>query len=368
VLQPAEAATTARLDRDRREYRAALASTVARELGPDLRDARIAATVTERPRHLFSAYRTSRERGGSGAELLDAARILVQVPDGPPGDCYAVLGLVHGRWRPVPGRFKDHIAVPKFNLYQSLHTTVLGPGGEPVDVLIRTESMHRVAEHGVAAHLQAADRPGAFGASTGRDMEWLRRMLAWQREIGDAGEFIRTLRDDLGHGREVLIFTADGEAVPLPAGSTPIDLAYALGGSVGHRTIGARVNGRLVRLSSTLADGDSVEILTSESENPGPSGDWLSSVRTPNAAVRIQQWFAEQSRDVVIERGRHALEVAFAAAGGPALDVAVEDGSLLVTTLELGHRQLDDLYAAVGERCVAPEHVVARSAAHAPPS
>jgi GTP pyrophosphokinase len=368
VLQPAETAAAARLDHDRRPARAALACTVERELAPDLRDARIAATVTERPRHLYSAYRTSRERGGSGAELLDAARILVQVPDGPPGDCYAVLGLVHGRWRPVPGRFKDHIAVPKFNLYQSLHTTVLGPGGEPVDVLIRTESMHRVAEHGVAAHLQAADRPGAFGASTGRDMEWLRRLLAWQREIGDAGEFIRTLRDDLGHGREVLIFAADGEAVPLPAGSTPIDLAYALGGSVGHRTIGARVNGRLVRLSSTVADGDSVEILTSESENPGPSRDWLSSVRTPNAAVRIQQWFAEQSRDVVIERGRHALEVAFAAAGGPALDVAVEDGSLLVTTLELGHRQLDDLYAAVGERCVAPEHVVARSAAHAPPA
>jgi GTP pyrophosphokinase len=367
VLQPAEAAAAARLDRDRRKHRAQLAATVAAELAPDLRVARIPAQVTERPRHLYSAYRTSRERGGSGAELLDAARVLVLVPDGAPGDCYAALGLVHGRWRPVPGRFRDYIAVPKFNLYQSLHTTVLGPGGEPVDVLIRTESMHRVAEHGVAAHLQAADRPGAFGAG-GRDIEWLRRLLAWQSEVADAGEFIRTLRDDLGGGREVLVFTAGGDAVPLPAGATPVDLAYALGGSIGHRTIGARVNGGLVRLSSKLVEGDSVEILTSESENPGPSRDWLASVRTPNAAVRIQQWFAEQSRDVVIERGRHALEVAFAAAGGVSLDAAVEDGSLLVTTLELGHRHLEDLYAAVADRRVAAEHVVARSAAHAPPA
>jgi len=368
VLQPAEAAVAAEVDAARRERRAAIAAAVATELGPDLREARIAATVTERPRHLFSAYRTSRERGGSGAELLDSTRILILVPDGQSADCYATLGLVHGRWRPVPGRFKDHIAVPKFNLYQSLHTTVLGPGGEPVDMLIRTESMHRIAEHGVAAHLQAATGPDAFRASGGRDMDWLRRLLAWQREVADAGEFIRTLRDDLGDGREVLVFTTDGAALPLPVGSTPVDLAYALGGSVGHRCIGARVNGGLVRLSSTLDDGDGVEILTSESENPGPSQDWLSTVRTPNAAVRIQQWFAEQSRDVVIERGRHALEVAFTAAGGVSLEAAVEDGSLLVTTLELGHRQLEDLYSAVAERRVEAEHVVARAAAHAPPA
>jgi GTP diphosphokinase / guanosine-3',5'-bis(diphosphate) 3'-diphosphatase len=368
VLQPEEAAVAAAVDDARRQHRADLAATVADELGPDLRTARIAATVTERPRHLYSAYRTTKERGGSGVELLDAARILVLVPDGAPADCYAALGLVHGRWRPVPGRFKDHIAVPKFNLYQSLHTTVLGPGGEPVDVLIRTESMHRIAEHGVAAHLQAASGPDAFRASGGRDMDWLRRLLAWQREIADAGEFIRTLRDDLGDGREVLVFTSAGQSLTLPVGSTPVDLAYALEGSVGHRCIGARVNGRLVRLSSTLDDGDGVEILTSESENPGPSRDWLSTVRTPNAAVRIQQWFAEQSRDVVIERGRHALEVAFTAAGGVSLETAVEDGSLLVTTLELGHRQLDDLYAAVAERRADADHVVTRAAVHAPPA
>jgi GTP pyrophosphokinase len=293
---------------------------------------------------------------------------------GDAGDCYAALGLVHGRWRPVPGRFKDHIALPKFNMYRSLHTTVIGPGGEPLDVLIRTEAMHRVAEYGIAAHLREAAAPGAMltnlrNRGGTRDLEWLRRLLAWQCEVADAGEFFRTLRDDLGGGREVLVFVADRSAVTLPDGATPVDLAYALGGSLGHRTIGARVNGRLVPLTIPLADGDGVEILASESENPGPSRDWLASVRTPHAHLRIQQWFAEQSRDVVIERGRHALEVAYAAAPTPrrSLEEAVEDGSLLVVALELGHRQLDELYAAVADRRVAAPDVVERSASHAPP-
>ncbi|MFL6128098.1 MAG: RelA/SpoT family protein [Mycobacteriales bacterium] len=370
VLQPAEATATARLYRERAPHRAALAATVARELAPGLRDARIPATVREHPRHPYSAYRTSRERGGSGEQLLDAARILVLVGEGgTAADCYAVLGLVHGHWRPVPGRFKDHIAVPKFNLYQSLHTTVLGPGGEPLDVLIRTEAMHQVAEHGIASQLRASTAPGTahpFGAAGSREMDWLRRLLAWQREVADAGEFIRTLRDDLGGGREVLVFAAGGQAVTLPDGATPVDLAYALSGTVGHRTMGARVNGRLVPLTIPLAEGDRVEILTSESENPGPSRDWLTSVRTPNALVRIQQWFTEQSRDVVIERGRHALEVAFAGTDR-SLDEAVEDGSLLVTALERGHRQLEELYAAVAERRVGADEVVARADDHAPP-
>jgi GTP pyrophosphokinase len=374
VLQPEEAATTARLERERAPRRAALVAALARELEPDLRAAQIVATVSERPRHPWSAYRTTRERGGAPGELLDAPRVLVLVA-GEPADCYAALGLVHGHWRPVPGRFRDHIALPKFNMYQSLHTTVIA-GGEPVDVLIRTEAMHRVAEYGIAEHLRDSGGPGATlsglrepGGS--RDLEWLRRLLAWQREVADAGEFFRVLRDDLGGGREVLVFAARGTAeatpVTLPAGSTPVDLAYALGGSVGHRTMGARVNGRLAPLTGPLADGDAVEILTSESEYPGPSRDWLASVRTPTAHVRIQQWLAEQSRDVVIERGRHALEVAFAAAGPRTLDEAVEDGSLLVVALELGMRQVEELFAAVAERHVSAAEVAERSARNAPP-
>jgi GTP pyrophosphokinase len=365
VLQPREAAQTARLERARGLHRAALAAAVAAELEPDLRAARIAATVAERPRHPYSAYRTTVARGGDGSELLDAARVLVVVDGDDPGDCYTALGLVHGRWRPLPGRFRDYIALPKFNMYQSLHTTVVGPGGETLDVLIRTEAMHRVAEYGIAAHLHEPPGRSGLAAHGGRDLGWLRRLLAWQREVGDAGEFFRTLRDDLGGGREVLVFAADGSAVPLPEGSTPVDLAYALGGTIGHRTIGAKVNGRLAPLTMRLADGDAVELLTSESENPGPSRDWLASVRTPHAHLRIQQWFAEQSRDVVIERGRHALEVAFEARSR-SLDDAVDDGSLLVVALELGHRQLEELFAAVAERRVAADAVAARSEDHAP--
>jgi GTP diphosphokinase / guanosine-3',5'-bis(diphosphate) 3'-diphosphatase len=368
VLQPQEAAETLRLDRARGVHRAALASAIAAELEPRLRSARVTASVAERPRHPYSAYRTTIERGGDGRELLDHARVLVVV-DGDPGDCYTGLGLVHGRWRPIPGRFRDYIALPKFNMYQSLHTTVLGPGDETLDVLIRTESMHWVAEYGIAAHLREAARPGppGFQPPGSRDLDWLRRLLAWQREVADAGEFFRTLRDDLGGGREVLVFASDGSAVTLPDGSTPVDLAYALGGTVGHRTIGAKVNGRLVPLTIRLADGDGVELLTSESENPGPSRDWLASVRTPHAHLRIQQWFAEQSRDVVIERGRHALEVAFEARSR-SLDDAIEDGCLLVVALELGHRQLEELYAAVAERRVGADEVAARSDDLTPPS
>jgi GTP pyrophosphokinase len=366
VLEPAEQEATLRLHGERRAHRAAIAAELAARLEPDLRNARIPATVTDRPRHPYSAYRTTRERGGSTTELLDAARVLVLIGgDYPsPGDCYAALGLVHGHWRPVPGRFKDHIALPKFNMYQSLHTTVIGPGREPVDILIRTEAMHRVAEHGIAAHLREAVGPGAWHPGGSRDLGWLSRLLEWQRDVADAGDFFRTLRDDLGGGREVLVFAA-GKPVTLPEGATPVDLAYALGGSLGHRTIGARVNGGLVPLTSALHDGDSVEVLTSESENPGPSRAWLTSVRTPHAQLRIEQWFAHQSWDVVIERGRHALEVAFSG-GARTLEEAVEDGSLLVVALELGMRQIDELYAAVAERRVSSEEVLAAAERAAP--
>jgi GTP pyrophosphokinase len=236
-------------------------------------------------------------------------------------------------------------------------------------VLIRTESMHRVAEYGIAAHIREATTAGnrlAEGAG-GRpaDLEWLRRLLEWQREVDDAGEFFRTLRTDLGRSREILVFAPGGEALALPDGVTPIDFAYALRSDIGHRTIGARVNGRLVSLSCRLTDGDVVEILTSPSESPGPSGEWLRIVRTPTAHVKIRQWFAEQSRDVIIERGRSALDEVFRSEPRT-LDEAVEDGSVLMVALELGHRQVDELYAAVAEGDVGPEDVVVRTREHAP--
>jgi GTP pyrophosphokinase len=188
----------------------------------------------------------------------------------------------------------------------------------------------------------------------------MRRLLEWQREVGDASEFFRTLRSDLGGDREVLVFTPKGDALSLPDGGTPIDFAYAVRSDVGHRTVAARVNGRLVSLACPLADGDVVEVMTSESENPGPSWNWLDFVRTPNAHVKIRQWFAEQSRDGVIELGRLELDRAFRD-GGRSLDEAIEDGSLLVTTLELGYGQVEELYAAVADRLVRATEVVDRA-------
>ncbi len=363
TLQPDDYAETARQVAGRSPDRHKLLAGVIARAHAALRSEGISATVTDRSRQSFSAYKTTLERGGEGGDLLDAARILTVV-SGDAADCYAALGVIHGRWRPVPGRFKDYIAVPKFNMYQSLHTTVIGPGSEPVDVLIRTEPMHRVAEYGIAAHIREATAAGtrlAEGAG-GRpaDLDWLRRLLEWQREVDDAGEFFRTLRTDLGRNREILVFAPGGEAMALPDGATPIDFAYALRSDIGHRTIGARANGRLVSLSCRLADGDVVEILTSPSESPGPSGEWLRIVRTPNAHVKIRQWFAEQSRDAIMERGRSALDQAFRTEPR-SLDDAIEDGSLLLVALELGHRQIEELYAAVAEGEVGPEDVVVRS-------
>jgi guanosine-3',5'-bis(diphosphate) 3'-pyrophosphohydrolase len=364
TLQPREYAQTVRLFTERVPARQKLIAHVIRQAEADLREAQLVASVSDRPRHSFSVHRTTLERGGQVGELRDSARILITIK-GDPGDCYATLGVVHGRWRPVPGRFRDYIALPKFNMYQSLHTTVLGPEREPVDVLIRTDQMHRVAEFGIAEHVREAaltgSRPdGVVGGPS--ELEWMRRLLEWQREVGDAGEFFRTLRSDLGGDREVLVFTPKGEALTLPDGGTPVDFAYAVRSDIGHRTVGARVNGRLVSLACPLADGDVVEVMTAESENPGPSRDWLDFVRTPNAHVRIRQWFAEQSRDGVIELGRQQLDTAFWDRGR-SLESAVEDGSLLVTTLELGYQGVEELYAAVADRKVDVVRVVRRALA-----
>jgi guanosine-3',5'-bis(diphosphate) 3'-pyrophosphohydrolase len=363
TLQPREYAQTVRLVAERATDRQPLTAQVIRQVEADLRAAQIQATVSDRPRHSFSVFRTTLERGGTVGELRDSPRILITVR-GEPGDCYATLGAVHCRWRPVPGRFRDYIALPKFNMYQSLHTTVLGPDREPVDVLIRTEHMHRVAEYGIAAHVQEAAMTGARpdGVAGGpSQLEWMRRLLGWQREVGDAGEFFRTLRTDLGGDREVLVFTPKGEALTLPDRGTPVDFAYAVRSDIGHRTVAARVNGRLVPLACPLSDGDVVDVMTSESENPGPSWDWLEFVRTPNAHVKIRQWFAEQSRDGVIEFGRQQLDQAFRDSGR-SLEEAVEDGSLLVTALELGYRQVEELYAAVADGKARDREVVERAA------
>jgi GTP pyrophosphokinase len=209
-------------------------------------------------------------------------------------DCYAALGTVHARWNPVPGRFKDYIAMPKFNMYQSLVTTVTGPAGSPVELQIQTRAMYQRNEYGAAAHWkykqELADGRGAT------DMTWLRQLVDWQRETEDPAEFLDSLRFDLG-GDDVYVFTPRGEAIALPQGSTPVDFAYAIHTEVGHRTIGARVNGRLVALESALSNGDTVEIFTSKASDAGPSQDWLGFVQSARARNKIRRWFARERPD-----------------------------------------------------------------------
>ena len=272
------------------------------------------ATVTGRPKHYYSIYQKMIVRGRDLNDIYDLLGVRVLVDS--VRDCYAALGIVHATWNPVPGRFKDFIAMPKFNLYQSLHTTVIGPDGKPVELQIRTHAMHRRAEYGIAAHWKYKEdsASGVESPSTGNDMAWLRQLLDWQKEAADPGEFLESLRFDI-QGAEVYVFTPKGDVLALPQGSGPVDFAYAVHTEVGHRCIGARVNGRLVPLDSTLDNGDAVEIFTSKAQNAGPSRDWLAFVKSPRARTKIRQWFAKERREDAIEDGKQAIARSDAQAG-----------------------------------------------------
>ncbi len=271
-------------------------------------------------------------------------------------DCYAVLGTVHARWNPVPGRFKDYIAMPKFNMYQSLHTTVIGPEGKPVELQIRTWGMHKRAEYGVAAHWKyKEDMVGGGGTA---DMAWLRQLVDWQRETEDPAEFLDALRFDLG-GAEVYVFTPRGEVIALPQGATPVDFAYAIHTEVGHRTIGARVNGRLVALESALSNGDTVEIFTSKALDAGPSQDWLGFVKSARAKNKIRHWFSKERREAAAETGKTAIARMMRKQNLPLQRLATADALNSIAT-ELHYTDLSALYAAVGEGHVSAQSVVAK--------
>ena len=306
-----------RLVAERAPAREEYLATVRDEVGADLRSAKIKATVTGRPKHYYSVYQKMIVGGRDFEQIYDlvAVRVLVETVR----DCYAALGALHARWNPVPGRFKDYIAMPKFNMYQSLHTTVIGPGGKPVEIQIRTHTMHRRAEYGVAAHWKYKEDPGAKGsgnqggvqvrdgqADAVNDMAWLRQLLDWQKETSDPGEFLESLRFEI-NASEVYVFTPKGQLVGLPAGSTPVDFAYAVHTEVGHHCIGARVNGRLVPLESRLDNGDVVEVLTSKADSAGPSRDWLSFVRSARARNKIRHWFTKERREEMIDEGKESL-------------------------------------------------------------
>jgi len=335
-------------------------SRVIDQVQGDLRSAKIKATVTGRPKHYYSIYQKMVVRGRDFQEIYDLVGLRILVENS--RDCYAALGVLHVRWNPLPGRFKDYIAMPKFNMYQSLHTTVLGPEGKPVELQIRTDDMHRRAEYGVAAHWKYKEGKGTGlpvkGADDAGELIWVRQLLDWQRETADPGEFLDSLRFEI-NTNEVYAFTPRGDVISLPQGSTPIDFAYAIHTEVGNKTIGARVNGRLVPLESVLANGDVVEIFTSKSENAGPSRDWMNFVRSPRARNKIRHHFTRERREESIETGKELLARQLRKGGLPLQRLL----TLEHLTAVAGFFKLADvsaLYAAVGEGTVGAQSVVNR--------
>jgi len=349
-----------RLVAERAPAREDYLATVREQVSADLRAAKIKAEVTGRPKHYYSVYQKMIVRGRDFADIYDlvGVRVLVETVR----DCYAVLGALHARWNPVPGRFKDYIAMAKFNMYQSLHTTVIGPEGKPVEIQIRTHQMHRRAEYGVAAHWKYKDdliSDGARGdGESANDMAWLRQLLDWQRETADPGEFLESLRFEI-NAAEVYVFTPKGDVVALPAEATPVDFAYAVHTEVGHRCMGARVNGRLVPLDSTLDNGDVVEIFTSKADAAGPSRDWLTFVRSARARNKIRQWFSKERREEAIEQGKEAIARAMRKQRLP-MQRLMSHEALVALANEMRFLDVSGLYAAVGEGHVPAASVVQR--------
>ncbi len=323
-----------------------------------IREAGLKADVEGRPKHLYSIYEKMVVGGKEFNEIYDLAGIRVQVDS--VRDVYAALGAIHSLWKPVPGRFKDYIAMPKSNMYQSLHTTVVGPQGRPIEVQIRTREMHRTAEYGIAAHWRYKEGRDGKKAKEAADLAWLGQMLEWLKDMADPREFMEGLKIDL-YGGQVFCFTPKGDVMNLPAGATPVDFAYAIHTEVGHRTIGAKVNGKLVPLDYELRTGDAVDILTSKAQGEGPSQDWLRWVKTPRARNKIRQWFSRERREDALEDGREQLQRLMRKQNVPLKRLATED-ALEQLADEMKFPSLESLYVAIGEGQVSPQSIVARLA------
>ena len=354
TLYPKRYEEIVRLVADRAPSRDTYLAEVAGRVRAELKNARINSTVTGRPKHYYSIYQKMIVRGRDFADIYDLVGVRVTVET--LQDCYAALGIMHANWQPVPGRFKDFIATPKFNMYQSLHTTVIGPDGKPVELQIRTQDMHRTAEFGIAAHWKYKETKEGVPTLSQDEMLWLRQLLDWQRETASPGEFLESLRYDLGP-REVFVFTPKGDVISLPGSSTPIDFAYAVHTEVGHRCIGARVNGSLVALESKLTNGDVVDIFTSKSPNAAPSRDWLGFVASSRARTKIRQWFAKERREDAIEAGKDAISKTMRKQGLP-LQRLFGGDSLATLARDLRFPDVSALYAAVGEHQVSAQSVV----------
>ena len=314
--------------------------------------ARIEAQVTGRPKHLYSIYEKMVLKNKEFDEIYDLVGVRVIVSS--VKDCWAALGAIHGTWAPIQGRFKDYINTPKFNLYLSLHTSVVSAQGKPLEVQIRTQEMHNRAERGIAAHWGYKEN-----ASTA-DVAWLQRIVDWSAESTDPAEFLESLKLDL-ETDEVFVFTPKGDVVALPVGATPVDFAYSIHTEVGHRCIGAKLNGRLVPLDSKLTSGDSVEIFTSKVPSAGPSRDWLDIVVTPRARNKIRQWFSRERREDAMETGREELVKALRKEGLP-LQKLMGSEPLHKISEAMHYADLDGLYAAIGEGHVSGQSVAQRLA------
>jgi len=340
-----------------REDRERFVNQAGEYLTRELSQLGIEAQIAGRAKHFYSIYSKMTKKGREFNEIYDltAMRVIVESVK----DCYGTVGVIHSLWKPLPGRFKDFIAMPKFNMYQSLHTTVIGPEGRPLEIQIRTHEMHEMAEFGIAAHWRYKQRPGspAAGDPPGGDakVKWLRSMLDWQKDLSDPREFMETLRTDLFED-EVFVFTPKGEVKSLAAGATPLDFAYEVHTEIGHRCVGARVNGKIVPLHCELKSGDIVEILTSKRER-GPSRDWLATVKTTRARNKIKQWFKAETRQDSEHTGRDLLQEHLRKAGLPAQRIT---GSPLLADVirEVGYRKADDFYIALGAGKVSPKLVV----------
>ena len=360
VLHPKLYVEIESLVRQRTPQREEFVQQVIDAVNDDLKSAKIKGIVAGRPKQYYSIYQKMIVRGREFDEIYDLTGIRVLVNS--VRDCYAVLGSIHARWNPIPGRFKDYIATPKFNLYQSLHTTVIGPHGRAVEIQIRTQEMHQRAEFGVAAHWKYKDRVnGGKGDSSGAlrddaDMAWLAHITDWQAETEDPGEFLDSLRFEIG-AKEVYVFTPQGKVIGLPAGATPVDFAYAVHTEVGHRTMGAKVNGRLVPLESQLSSGDSVEVFTSKNPDAAPSQDWLSFVASTRARNKIRAWFTKERRDEAIEQGKDAIARAMRKQNMPLQKLMSQD-SFAEVAAQMRYDDVTALYAAVGEGHVSTQSVI----------
>ncbi|MFR0019669.1 MAG: RelA/SpoT family protein [Paraclostridium sp.] len=338
----------------KRSQREAYIERIVHVLKEKFDEVNINCDIYGRPKHFYSIYRKMKNKHKDFEEIYDlmAVRIIVNSVK----DCYAVLGMVHTLWKPIPGRFKDYIAMPKPNMYQSLHTIVVGPDGEPLEIQIRTKEMHNIAEYGIAAHWKYKEGKTSVKESKLEEkLQWLRQMMEWEKDLKDPQEFMDALKDDVFNS-QVYVFTPKGDVIELPAGSTPIDFAYRVHTNVGNKCVGAKINGRIVTLDYKLQNGNIVEILTSANSS-GPSRDWINIVQTPNAKSKIRQWFKKERREENIERGNLILEKEFKKYSIPTKDPIIEK-YMLQMARKFNQPTVGDLVATIGYGGIMPSQIV----------